>query len=73
MRFVLVNNRAPRPRSTCAQCGAPLVAGYIRDLSSRLPYCDQGCYPCPTSLATPPQFSISAGVEGLLINALLKV
>src|ERR1700751_5844758 len=48
MRFVLVNNRAPHPQSTCKQCGTPLVAGYIRDLSSRLLYCDHRCYPGPT-------------------------
>jgi hypothetical protein len=68
MRFVLVNDRAPHPRSTCAQCGAPLVAGYVRDLSSRLRYCDHRCYPVATSLLS----CISAGVDGLPIHGLLS-
>jgi hypothetical protein len=60
MRFVLVNDRAPHPQSTCEQCGRPLVAGYIRELSSRLLYCDHTCYLDPT-IAT----CMWAGIGGL--------
>ena len=43
MSFILVNGRAPRPRSACAWCRDPLTAGYVRDVASGLFYC---CHPC---------------------------
>jgi hypothetical protein len=44
MRFVLVNGRAPRPQSSCAFCCQPIEGGYLRELTTRLPYCNQQCY-----------------------------
>ena len=34
MRFVLVNDMAPRNPSACAACSRPLERGYLRDLST---------------------------------------
>ena len=44
MNFVLVNDRTPRAPSVCAHCSTPIGLGYLRDVSSRLPYCDHECY-----------------------------
>jgi hypothetical protein len=44
MRFVLVNGRTPRQRSLCVMCDQPIGAGYLRELGTRLPYCNQDCY-----------------------------
>jgi hypothetical protein len=44
MRFVLVNNRTPRPQSYCALCCEPIEAGYLREITTRLSYCDSECY-----------------------------
>jgi hypothetical protein len=52
MRFVWVNDRVPRISSKCAQCGASLKTGYLRDVSSRLPYCGYECYPGSDGLAS---------------------
>ena len=44
MKFVLVNDSPPRGSSTCTHCSKAIRAGYLRDLASRLPYCDYRCY-----------------------------
>jgi hypothetical protein len=44
MKFVLVNGRTPRPQSFCALCCEPIGAGYLRELTTRLSYCDHNCY-----------------------------
>src|SRR5712671_5069764 len=44
MQFVLVNNRAPRRSSICAECLRPLELGYLHDLSTSKRYCGIGCY-----------------------------
>ena len=45
MRFVLVNNRAPRKLSVCAECSRPLEWRYLHDLSTSKRYCGIECYP----------------------------
>lgn len=45
MKFVLVNNRAPRNPSVCAECSRLLERGYLHDLSTSKRYCEIGCYP----------------------------
>jgi hypothetical protein len=45
MKFVVVNNVAPRSRSVCAACSRPLEQGYLHDLSSSIRYCGVECYP----------------------------
>jgi hypothetical protein len=44
MKFVLVNQRAPRTRPACAACSGPLQQGYLHDLSSHSRYCGIECY-----------------------------
>jgi hypothetical protein len=44
MRFVFVNDRAPRASSTCAYCLKTMGMSYLRDLSSKRLYCDYECY-----------------------------
>jgi hypothetical protein len=45
MKFVLVNNRAPRRPSVCTECSRPLRRGYLHDLSTSKRYCGIECYP----------------------------
>jgi hypothetical protein len=44
MRFILVNGRTPRPQSICALCCKPIGMGYLREIETRLSYCDDKCY-----------------------------
>jgi hypothetical protein len=44
MRFILVNGRTPCRQSFCALCSKPIGASYLREIATRLPYCDAGCY-----------------------------
>jgi hypothetical protein len=44
MKFVFVNDRAPRAPSTCAHCSTSIARSYLRDLSSKTLYCDRKCY-----------------------------
>jgi hypothetical protein len=44
MKFVLVDGRTPRPHSLCALCCEPIGESYLRELGTRLSYCDQSCY-----------------------------
>ena len=45
MKFVLVNNVAPRSSSVCATCSRPLERSYLHDLSTSKRYCGIECYP----------------------------
>jgi hypothetical protein len=45
MKFVVVNNMAPRNRSVCAACSRPFERGYLHDLSTSKRYCGVECYP----------------------------
>jgi hypothetical protein len=44
MRFVLVNGRTPCPQSCCVLCRRPIGASYLREIETRLSYCDDKCY-----------------------------
>jgi hypothetical protein len=44
MKFVLVNDRTPGKQSSCLMCGKPLGTGYLREIGTRLFYCDHDCY-----------------------------
>ena len=44
MKFVLVNGRTPRARSFCALCCEPIGKTYLREIATRLSYCDHQCY-----------------------------
>jgi hypothetical protein len=40
MIFVLVNDRTPTPQSFCALCCRPIGERYLREVATRLSYCD---------------------------------
>jgi hypothetical protein len=42
--FVLVNGRTPSPQSYCALCCEPIGESYLREIATRLSYCDHECY-----------------------------
>lgn len=42
--FVLVNGRTPFRRTCCMQCCEPIGGSYLREIGTRLPYCDYQCY-----------------------------
>jgi hypothetical protein len=44
MRFALVNGRSPRADSFCATCEQLIGASYLREVGTKLVYCDQNCY-----------------------------
>jgi hypothetical protein len=45
IRFVVVNNMAPRNPSACAACSRPLEQGYLHDLPTSRHYCGVEYYP----------------------------
>jgi hypothetical protein len=44
MKFVLVNGRSPRPQSSCTTCGEPIRLTYLREIDTRMAFCDHDCY-----------------------------
>jgi hypothetical protein len=44
MEFVLVNGRTPRPQAFCVLCCEPIGESYLREIGTRLSYCNQNCY-----------------------------
>jgi hypothetical protein len=44
MRFILVNGRTPCPQSFCVLCCEPIGTSYLREIGTRLSYCDHNCY-----------------------------
>ncbi|PWE78539.1 hypothetical protein XF30_19120 [Bradyrhizobium sp. SUTN9-2] len=42
--FVLVNGRTPFRQTSCVQCYEPISGSYLREIATRLPYCDHQCY-----------------------------
>jgi hypothetical protein len=53
MNFVLVNGRTPRPQSFCALCCASIGENYLREIATRLSYCDHKCYVGHCKVAVP--------------------
>jgi hypothetical protein len=53
MKFVVVNGRTPRPQSFCALCCKPIGESYLRELTTRLSYCDHKCYAGRCKLPVP--------------------
>ena len=45
LRFVVVNDMAPRRPSVCTECSRPLERSYLHDLSTSKHYCGIECYP----------------------------
>jgi hypothetical protein len=44
MRCVIVNGAKLKAQARCAYCSRPIGNGYIREIGSRLIYCDFHCY-----------------------------
>lgn len=44
IRFILVNDRVPRSDPNCALCCKKIEQGYVRELQTRLVYCDPQCF-----------------------------
>ena len=44
MKFILVNGRSPQPQSFCALCCDSIGESYLREIATRLSYCDHKCY-----------------------------
>ncbi len=44
MKFVLVNGRLPAQDSHCALCCEKIEETYVREIQTRLLYCDHRCY-----------------------------
>ena len=44
IRLVLVNKRVPRTDACCAQCGAKIEMGYVRESRTALLFCDTQCF-----------------------------
>lgn len=53
VKFVLVNGRTPRPQSFCALCCEPIGVSYLREIATKLSYCDHKCYAGHLKLAAP--------------------
>jgi hypothetical protein len=51
MKFVLVNGRIPSPQTYCVLCCEPIRERYLREIRTRLPYCDHDCYAAHCSSA----------------------
>lgn len=59
MKFMLVNDIAPRRPSVCTECSRPLERGYLHDLSTSKRYCGIDCYP---------QWMVLSGFVGLIAS-----
>ena len=70
MKFVLVNGRTPRPQSSCAVCCKPIGESYLRELATRLSYCDHKCYAGNCKVAAPALQKARESV--MIINDALK-
>src|SRR6516165_4184453 len=44
MKFILVNGRNPRRESLCSLCCEPIGESYLRELTTRLSFCNYDCY-----------------------------
>jgi hypothetical protein len=44
MRCVVVNGAKLKAETVCAHCGHKIGDGYVREIGSRLIYCDFRCY-----------------------------
>ena len=44
MKFLLVNDRQPRNDAYCVLCCEPITESYVREVQTRLLYCDPRCF-----------------------------
>jgi hypothetical protein len=70
MKFLLVNGRTPRPQSVCALCCEPIGKTYLREIATRLAYCDHRCYLGHRKLIAPRH---SKSREGVVMLSTLSI
>jgi hypothetical protein len=70
MKFLLVNGRTPRPQSVCALCCEPIGETYLREIATRLSYCDHQCYLGHRKLSAPGH---SKSREGVVIPSIFAI
>lgn len=51
MKFILVNDRMPRADAYCALCCEKIADSYVREVQTRLLYCDHRCFAGHVSMA----------------------
>lgn len=44
MKFILINGRTPHGVSFCTLCCEPIGETYLREITTKLSYCDYACY-----------------------------
>ena len=64
MKFVLVNGQMPRKPPSCVLCGEPIGPSYLREIGTRLCYCDHDCYAdhCKSAVLAIADFASSAAL-----------
>jgi hypothetical protein len=70
MKFLLVNGRTPRPQFVCALCREPIGETYLREIATRLAYCDHRCYLGHRKLIAPRH---SKSREGVIMPSTLSI
>ena len=63
MKFILINGRTPRVESFCALCCEPIGETYLREIATRLSYCDHNCYVGHRKLASLKRSSSRGGAD----------
>ena len=68
LKFVVVNDMAPRRSSVCTECSRPLQRGYLQDLSSSKRYCGIECYPQSMVIAPANPFELAVAWPKLTVD-----
>jgi len=70
MKFVLVNGRSPKPQSFCALCCESIGESYLREIATRLSYCNHKCYVdhCKVVCADRQDSGVAMGTRNLLVD-----
>lgn len=50
LRFIVVNDRTPRPATHCALCCTAVTGRYVREISTKFCYCSRDCFAQHTKL-----------------------
>jgi hypothetical protein len=71
MKFIFVNGRTPRSRSFCTLCCEPIGETYVREIATRLSFCDHQCYLAHCELDAQPPISRDGADMPFIIAGLL--
>jgi hypothetical protein len=44
MKYMIINDRTPNGPTFCALCCTAITRSYVREISTRLSYCNTQCY-----------------------------